>query len=110
MHLKPAELPDDIPSIAVFSHVVECIYDCTLDPTRWPEAIREVCEATSCWAGVIHVSDLITGSARLQQHWNYNPAWLDRIVHYGPEIAEMLNSVPDGPADAPVGRAVHWVA
>jgi hypothetical protein len=61
MHLKPAELPEEVASIAAFSHAVECIYDCTLDPTRWPEAIREVCEATSCWAGVIHVSDLNQG-------------------------------------------------
>ena len=105
MHLKPAEVTDDVASIAAFSHVVECIYDCTLDPARWPEAIREVCEATSCWAGVIHVSDLITGSARLQQNWNFSPAWLDRMIHYSSDVAEMLNSVPDlqtRPLDDPI--------
>jgi DNA-binding CsgD family transcriptional regulator/PAS domain-containing protein len=56
-------------------------------------------------AGVIGVNDLITGSARLQQHWNYGTEWLERMVHYGPEIAEMLNSVPDlqtRPLDEPV--------
>jgi hypothetical protein len=73
MHIKRTELLDDISSIAAFSHAVECIYDCALDPTRWPRAIREVCEATRCIAGVIGVSDLITGSARLQQHWNFGP-------------------------------------
>ena len=96
MAIKSAGLPDDVVSIAAFSHAVECIYDCTLNPARWPEAIREVCEATSCWAGVIGVNDLIAGSSnRLQQHWNFSPAWLDRMVQYGPEIAELLNSVPD---------------
>jgi DNA-binding CsgD family transcriptional regulator len=95
MHLKPAELPDDIPSIAAFSHAVECIYDCALDPARWPQAIREVCEQTRCMAGVISVNDLITGSVRLQQHWNYGPEWLERMVHYGPEVAEVMNSIRD---------------
>jgi DNA-binding CsgD family transcriptional regulator len=95
MDIKPPEQPDDVASIAAFSHVVECIYDCTLDPARWPGAIREVCEVTRCMAGVIGVNDLITGSARLQQHWNYGTEWLERMVHYGPEVAEMLNSVPD---------------
>jgi len=27
MHLKPAEITDDVASIAAFSHVVECVYD-----------------------------------------------------------------------------------
>jgi hypothetical protein len=95
MDIKPPEQPDDVASIAAFSHVVECIYDCTLDPARWPGAIREVCEVTRCMAGVISVNDLITGSARLQQHWNYGADWLERMVHYGPDIAQMLNNVPD---------------
>jgi len=95
----------DIPSITAFSHTVGSIYDCALDPARWPEAIREVCSATTCIAGVISVSDLTTGATRLQQHWNFERDWLDRMVLYGPEIAEMLKSVPDlqtRPIDEPV--------
>jgi DNA-binding CsgD family transcriptional regulator len=85
----------DIPSIAAFSHTVGSIYDCALDPARWPEAIREVCSATICVAGVISVSDLATGATRLQQHWNFDRHWLDRMVLYGPEIVGMLSSIPD---------------
>ena len=95
MYLKTAELPEEVASIAAFSHVVECIYDCTLDPAHWPEAIREICQATRCMAGTINVSDLVTGTHRLQQQWNFGAEWLERMVHYGPEIAEMLNSIPD---------------
>jgi DNA-binding CsgD family transcriptional regulator len=82
-------------SNAEFSSVVGTIYDCALDPGQWPNAIREVCEATSSLAGVIGVSDLTTGASRLQQHWNFDTAWLDRMVHHGPEIAAMLASVPN---------------
>jgi DNA-binding CsgD family transcriptional regulator len=105
MHINRTELPDDIPSITAFSHTVECIYDCALDPTRWPSAIREVCEATRCVAGAINVSDLIMGTHRLQQQCNFGTEWLERMVHYGPDIAEMLNSVPDlqtRPLDEPI--------
>jgi hypothetical protein len=91
--IKTSEQPEDVASIAAFSHAVECIYDCALDPARWPNAIREVCEATRCMAGVIGVNDLITRSVRLQQHWNYDPEWLKRMFHYGPDIVEVLNSV-----------------
>jgi DNA-binding CsgD family transcriptional regulator len=82
-------------SNAEFSSVVGTIYDCALDPGQWPNAIREVCEATSSLAGVIGVSDLATGASRLQRHWNFDAAWLDRMVHHGPEIAAMLASVPN---------------
>jgi DNA-binding CsgD family transcriptional regulator len=88
-------MPNRSLSNAEFSSVIGAIYDCALDPGRWPNAIREVCEATSSLAGVIGVSDLTTGASRLQQHWNFDTAWLDRMVHHGPEIAAMLASVPN---------------
>src|SRR5258708_34960685 len=95
MDCKTANQPDDVVTISAFSHAVECIYDCALDPALWPEAIREVCAAARCMAGVIHVNDLITGAARLQQHWNYGPEWLDAMGRYAPEITKILNDVPD---------------
>src|SRR5262249_45449816 len=101
-------LPDDVVPIAAFSHAVECIYDCALDPARWPEAIRALSAATRCMAGVIGVTDLITGAARLQQHWGYGPGWLERMVQYGPEIAEIWSNIPDlhtRPLDEPVVMA-----
>ena len=78
MDFRTTELPDVI-SIAAFSHSVECIYDCALDPARWPEAIRKVCEAARCIGGLITIADLTTGAVRQQQHWNYAPDWLERI-------------------------------
>jgi DNA-binding CsgD family transcriptional regulator len=98
-------MSDDIPAIAAFSQTVGTIYDCALDPGLWPDAIREICAATSCMAGIIGVNDLATGAARLDRHWNFGRDWLDRMVLYGPEIAEMLTSVPDlqaRPIDEPI--------
>src|SRR5262252_4126623 len=106
-------MPDDITSIAAFSRTVGSIYDCALDPVRWPEAIREICEASSCCAGVIGVNDLASGAVRLQQQWNYGQDWLDRMILYGPEIAGWLATVPERclrPVDEPmVGRwHIDW--
>jgi DNA-binding CsgD family transcriptional regulator/PAS domain-containing protein len=88
-------MQDCVLSNAEFSSVVGVIYDCALDPGLWPNAIREVCEATRSFAGVIGVSDLSTGAAHLRQHWNFDEDWLDRMVLHGPEVAAMLASVPD---------------
>jgi DNA-binding CsgD family transcriptional regulator len=88
-------MQDRVLSNAAFSSVVGAIYDCALDPGLWPDAIREVCEATSSFAGVISVNDRSTGASHLQQHWNFDADWVERMVLHGPEVAAMLASVPD---------------
>src|SRR5260370_42132165 len=103
-------MPDDITSIAAFSHTVGSIYDCALDPARWPDAIREICSATNCIAGVITVTNLESGACRLQQHWNYGPGWLERMVLYSPELAGLMRGVPDlhtRPLDQPFSAVRH---
>lgn len=40
------------------SDLIGLIYDCTLDPTLWPEAIRAVGDVTNCFAGMLVVTDL----------------------------------------------------
>ena len=88
-------MQDPVLTNAEFSSVVGAIYDCALDPGLWPDAIREMCEATRSFAGIITVSDLATGANHLRQHWNFNEDWLDRMVLHGPEVAAMLASVPN---------------
>jgi DNA-binding CsgD family transcriptional regulator len=108
-------VPDELSSVAAFSHVVGAIYDCALDPALWPEAMREVCQAADFCAGLIAVQDLGTGAGRLHQSWNISQEWLDRIVVYGPEIAGWVRGFPERylrPLDEPavvtrlVGREV----
>jgi DNA-binding CsgD family transcriptional regulator/PAS domain-containing protein len=96
---------EEIASIAAFSELVGLIYDCALDPALWPEAIRGICVATSCTAGALDVRDMNTGATRIQQHWNISPEFLERMLQYGPEIAEIVSTVPDlytRPLDEPL--------
>jgi DNA-binding CsgD family transcriptional regulator/PAS domain-containing protein len=82
-------------SNAEFSNIVGTIYDCALDPALWPEALREVCQASNFVAGLIEVTELSSGSVRLQQYWNYDPAWLERVREYAEDIAAVWASVPN---------------
>jgi DNA-binding CsgD family transcriptional regulator len=88
-------MPDDIPSIAAFSHTVGSIYDCALDPTRWPDAIRDICDSLGCVRGLLAVSDIGTGGMRMQKQWNCGPDWLEAMSRYAPEITEVVAGVPD---------------
>jgi DNA-binding CsgD family transcriptional regulator len=82
-------------STTAFSNIVGTIYDCALDPALWPEALREVCRASNFAAGLIEVAELSSRSVRLQQYWNYDPAWLERFQEYAEEIAEVWASTPN---------------
>src|SRR5262249_24319529 len=85
MPFRTADPSDDVIPITAFSHAVECIYDCALDPARWPQAIREVCAVARCMAGVISVTDLITSAAHFEQSWGFQPASLERMLRYAPD-------------------------
>jgi DNA-binding CsgD family transcriptional regulator len=93
-------------SNAAFSNIVGTIYDCALDPTRWPDAIREVCRASNFFAGAIDVTELSSGSSHLHQYWNFDPVWLERLMpDYGADIAEIWTSIPNlmtRPLDEPL--------
>lgn len=88
-------MQNDLISIAEFSHAVGSIYDCAIDPKRWPEALREICGAANCAAGMIMVHDLEQKSTRLTESWNYESNWLKRGEMYGGEITRFWDRVPN---------------
>jgi DNA-binding CsgD family transcriptional regulator len=97
-------MPDDVSS-SELSDIISVIYDCAVDPARWPAAIREVCGASRCAAGLIAVHDLQRGSALLSHVWNYDPDWIAGIERYSAEITEIWRSVPNlhaRPLDEPL--------
>src|SRR5215469_10236182 len=92
-------------SNAAFSGVVGTIYDCALDPALWPDAIAEVCKAANFAAGGIEVTDLSSGSCRIQQYWNFDSHWLERMPEYAGDVAEIWASIPNlmtRPLDEPL--------
>ncbi|WP_192254766.1 helix-turn-helix transcriptional regulator [Mesorhizobium silamurunense] len=71
--------------------LIGLIYDCTLDPTLWPEAIRAVGDATNCFAGMLVVTDLERSEVRSAHSWNHDPIWLARLPAHAEEIAQLQN-------------------
>jgi DNA-binding CsgD family transcriptional regulator/PAS domain-containing protein len=98
-------MSEDAVPIAEFSHIVGAIYDCALDPKRWPIAIREICAATRCQTGIMAIHDFGIPSARVQEHWNYDPDGLAKIETYADDLAELWSGVADlhaRPIDEPL--------
>ena len=65
---------DKSPDIEVetFSKVVEAIYDCALDPTRWQDTIRliaDLCRSPVC---IIAIHDYANGRSELAYHLGYD--------------------------------------
>ncbi|MBN9258361.1 helix-turn-helix transcriptional regulator [Mesorhizobium sp.] len=75
------------------SDLIGLIYDCTLDPTLWPQAIRAVGDVTNCFAGMLVVTDLDRSEARLAHIWNYDPAWLARLPEYADDLAQIEKKI-----------------
>jgi DNA-binding CsgD family transcriptional regulator len=60
------------------SDVISTIYDCALDPGRWPVAIEQVCSLIEGKNGVIMVVDTTGTGSRFDASWNVDHA-LTRI-------------------------------
>jgi DNA-binding CsgD family transcriptional regulator len=56
--------PDDL------SHVIGTVYDCAIDPQRWPQAIESIGRLIDGNNGVILVFDTIRNEPRLYVDWN----------------------------------------
>jgi DNA-binding CsgD family transcriptional regulator/PAS domain-containing protein len=80
--VKSAEIP-----LETFSKVVEAIYDCALDPTRWRDAIQltaELCRSQVC---IIAVHDYANGRSEL----TYNLGFDERLFRLHEEKYAAMN-------------------
>ncbi len=71
------------------SELIGLIYDCTLDPSMWSQAIPAIGSATNCFAGMLAVTDLDTSTVRFAHIWNYDPVWLARLPAYADDVAQL---------------------
>src|SRR6185503_12971071 len=55
-----------------FSIVVGAIYDCAIDPERWPEVLHEICVDLKCMLAAIYLVDLQRSHIRVSKTWNGN--------------------------------------
>lgn len=70
------------------SHLIGAIYDCALDPGRWPGVLAELREALGFAQGVMNVIGLPSGNLLLNVPSGIAPAWLAVMPSYGADVVE----------------------
>lgn len=73
--------------------LIGLVYDCTLDPALWSEALPAIGDAANCFAGMLGVTDLQKSEVRFAHVWNYDPKWLARLSEYAEENAEIEKKI-----------------
>lgn len=69
-----------------FSVLVGRIYDCAIEPDRWPNAMGEICRAVRCAAAAILLIDLQTSQHQFFRTCNLAPHWVAAQEQYFDEL------------------------
>jgi len=62
------------------------IYDCSIDPERWPQTLAEVCRAIECVSGAILLLDLEQSRHKFAHTWGLSPDWAKRYFDYSDDL------------------------
>jgi DNA-binding CsgD family transcriptional regulator len=81
------------------SDLIGIIYDCTIEPDRWPDSIQEICSTIDCAQGVILAVDLLHSHHRFVSTWGLSAELAARYLNYGEEITEAYQATYDAAAD-----------
>ena len=73
--------------LEAFSKVVEAIYDCALEPTRWQETIRLTAELCQSQVGIISTHDFANGRSELA----YNLGYTEKFIRLHEEKYAVMN-------------------
>ena len=86
-----------------FSALIGDIYDCTLEPGRWPQALGRVARFLGCERTLISLSDLQHDRVLIEQRFGCEPEWIAARDRHLPEVHAALQSwfAPGRDADEP---------
>src|SRR5208282_6010364 len=59
------------------SDLIGLIYDCTIEPDRWPETMHKICDDLGCFLSAIYRVDLESWGVSFLRQWN---AQLERLA------------------------------
>jgi len=92
------------------SDLIGLIYDCTIEPDRWPETMHEICEDLGCFLCAIYRVDLESSKVAFLRQWNGELDKLALLERHGPDAAEiyqMSQVVRGQPIDEPLVLTRH---
>jgi len=70
------------------SDLIGMIYDCALEPERWPRTIAEICATMGCLSGMILLVDLRRPQHRFAYTWGLAPHWERRFLGYSGSLRD----------------------
>jgi DNA-binding CsgD family transcriptional regulator/PAS domain-containing protein len=92
------------------SDLIGLIYDCTIEPDRWPETMHQICDDLGCFLSAIYRVDLESAQVSFLRQWN---AQLDRLAlleKYGPDVTRIyqtMQAVRNRQIDEPLVLSRH---
>lgn len=70
------------------SDLIGMIYDCAIEPERWPRTIAEICATMGCLSGMILLVDLRRSQHRFAYTWGLAPNWERRFLGYSDSLRD----------------------
>src|SRR5262245_61487165 len=64
------------------SDLIGRIYDCAIEPERWPDTLAEICRSLNCMSGMILLIDLEHGGYKFAYTWGISSDWPRHILQH----------------------------
>jgi DNA-binding CsgD family transcriptional regulator/PAS domain-containing protein len=80
------------PTTAELSDLIGAIYDCAIEPARWPATIGRICGAIDCVASQLYLFDRAAGRNLFASGWGEDPAATREITEVYAADAAALQS------------------
>ena len=68
------------------SDLIGLIYDCAVEPGRWPDTLAEICRAMNCMSGNILLVDLEHSRHKFAHSWGLSPDWTKRYFDFSDDL------------------------
>jgi DNA-binding CsgD family transcriptional regulator/PAS domain-containing protein len=73
------------------SELIGMIYDCAIEPNRWPQTLAEICQAIACISGAILLLDLEHSRHRFAYTWGLSADWEKRYFQYSSALTSFYS-------------------
>jgi DNA-binding CsgD family transcriptional regulator/PAS domain-containing protein len=68
------------------SELIGMIYDCAIEPDRWPATLGGICHSIGCMSGFLLLVDLEQSSHRFAHSWGLSPDWKERYFAFSDQL------------------------
>jgi DNA-binding CsgD family transcriptional regulator/PAS domain-containing protein len=68
------------------SDLIGRIYDCAIEPERWPDTLAEICRTIKCVSGAILLVDLEQSRHKIAYTWGLSADWTKRYFNHSDDL------------------------